>query len=61
MKQVLPYFSQNPLDRLDQVRDDSSKFLKLVNSKKSLFLFFDGSNIIVDEKNKICLFQKHFW
>ena len=59
MKNLYPYFSQNPLDRLDQVRGNYEKFLELLNSKNSLFLLFDGINIIVDEKNKICLFQKN--
>ncbi|PLY07902.1 MAG: NAD(+) diphosphatase [Arcobacter sp.] len=59
MKDIIPYFSQNPLDRLDQVRGNSSKFLELFNSENTLFLLFDGSEIIVDEKNKNCLFQKN--
>lgn len=58
MKNLYPYFSQNPLDRLDQVRLDNKKFLELLHSDNSLFLLLDGLDIIVDEKNKLCLFKK---
>lgn len=56
MKDLYPYFSQNPLDRLDQVRANKSEFERLLNHSSSLFLLFDGTNIIVDEVNKKCLF-----
>lgn len=59
MKNISPYFSQNPLDRLDQVRVNDLEIEKLKESNNTLFLLFDGSYIIVDEKNKICLFQKN--
>lgn len=59
MKTIYPYFSQNPLDRLDQVRTNNFEVKKLRESANALFLLFDGTYIIVDEKNKICLFQKN--
>ncbi len=59
MKNLYPYFSQNPLNRLDQIRRNDLKVEKLKESKNTLFLLFDGSSIIIDEKNKICLFQRN--
>lgn len=59
MKTIYPYFSQNPLDRLDQVRTNNFEVKKLRESANALFLLFDGTYIIVDEENKICLFQKN--
>ncbi len=56
MKNLYPYFSQNPLDRLDQVRYDYDDFLELIKAKGSLFLLFDASDILVDEKNKKTFF-----
>ena len=57
MKDLYPYFSQNPLDRLDQVRADKKEFDKLLDESNSLFLIFDGANIIVDEVNRKYLFS----
>ena len=56
MKTLSPYFSQNPLDRLDHIRSDERAFNDLLNSNNSLFLLFDGSDIIVNESKKQCLF-----
>jgi len=58
MKTLYPYFSQNPLNRLDQVRTNNLEVEKLKESKRALFILFDGNYIIVDEKNKICLFKR---
>lgn len=58
MNPLHPYFSQNPLDRLDQVRRDEKEVIKLMNSKNARFLLFNGSHIIVDEKNRECFFEK---
>ena len=58
MKTLYPYFSQNPLNRLDQVRTNNLEVEKLKESKCALFILFDGNYIIVDEKNKICLFKR---
>ena len=57
MKNLYPYFSQNPLDRLDQVRADKKEFDRLLDDSNSLFLILDGANIIVDEVNKKYLFS----
>jgi NAD+ diphosphatase len=57
MKKIYPYFSQNPLDRLDFVRRDEKKVEELKNSSESLYLLFDGSDIIFDEQNKNCFFS----
>lgn len=58
MKTLYPYFSQNPLNRLDQIRTNNLEVEKLKESKRALFILFDGNYIIVDEKNKICLFKR---
>ncbi len=57
MKNLYPYFSQNPLDRLDEVRYDNKQFLELIKTEKSLFLLFDASDILVDEKNQKTFFS----
>ena len=57
MKNIYPYFSQNPLDRLDLIRRDKKLFEELKNSNKSQFVLFDGSNIIVNEIKKECFFS----
>ncbi len=57
MKNLYPYFSQNPLDRLDQVRGNSTEFKKLINSSTSLFLAFDSDDIIIDDKKSTFLFS----
>lgn len=59
MKDLYPYFAQNPLNRLDQVRGNDLEIEKLRESENSKFLLFNGNDIIVDEKNKICLFNKN--
>ncbi len=58
MKNLYPYFSQNPLDRLDNLRGNNQKILEFMNTNSSLFLIFDGNNILVDEENRQCLFSK---
>lgn len=57
MKTLYPYFSQNPLDRLDQTRRDEKEVLSLLDKKSSLFLLFDGSEIIVNEQKQQCFFD----
>jgi NAD+ diphosphatase len=47
---ITPYFSQNPLDRLDNFRADKQKFLKLLNSSHARFFLFDGKEILIDKK-----------
>jgi len=54
---LYPYFSKNPLDRLDHLRKNSLEVKKLIKSPNSLFLLFDGNNIIIDEKNSTCFFS----
>ncbi len=58
MKQLLSYFSQNPLDRIDYIKDDEKEVLKLFESKEAIFLFFDGSNIFIDEEKKAYFFKR---
>lgn len=49
-------FSQNPLDRLDQIRDDAAEFERLKILETSLFLVFCDHDIFLhDETN--CLFS----
>jgi NAD+ diphosphatase len=58
MKKLFPYFSQNPLDRLDQTRRDTLTVGQLKAAPSSLFLLFDGADIILDEQEKQCFFTK---
>ena len=58
MKNIYPYFSQNPLNRLDNIRHDEQKIEEFKNLKNSLFLLLDGSDIIINEKTKQCFFSK---
>jgi NAD+ diphosphatase len=58
MRQLYPFFSQNPLDRLDLIRENKEEVEKLICSKDALFLLFDDNNIIVNEEKKQCLFKK---
>jgi NAD+ diphosphatase len=58
MQNIYPYFSKNPLDRLDQTRFDDNLVESLKNSDDSLFLLFDGSNIIIDEKQRSYYFSR---
>lgn len=57
MKQPYPYFSQNPLDRLDQLRRDSDKIYELIHDENARFVLFDGNQIIVNEKEEFCFFN----
>lgn len=56
MKNIYPYFSQNPLDRLDAIRRDKKLVEELKSSKNSLFLLFDGSDVLFEENSKKCFF-----
>jgi len=58
MKKIYPFFSQNPLDRLDQIRKDEQKVEELKNLDTSIFLLFNNDHIILDESKKICMFTK---
>ena len=57
MKKIYPYFSQSPLDRLDNIRRDKQIVEKLKNLKSSLFLLLDGSDIIFDKNTNQCFFS----
>lgn len=58
MKKLFPYFSQNPLDRLDQTRRDTLTVGQLKAAPSSLFLLFDGADIILDEQEKQCFYKE---
>ena len=58
MKDLYPYFSQNPLNRLDFLRTNPKEVFNLIDSKNSFFIVFDGSEIIIDDENRNCLFSK---
>lgn len=58
MQKLYPFFSQNPLDRLDLIRRDKKQFEDLITLENSRFLLFDESNIIIDESNKQYFFSK---
>lgn len=53
-----PFFSQNPLDRLDLIRGDEKTIETLKQSHSAVFLLFDGDEIIVNVKEKRCFFSK---
>jgi len=58
MKELYPYFSQNPLDRLDQSRKNETEVNTLKNLDTSLYLLFDKDNILVNVEEKKCMFTK---
>jgi len=58
MKNIYPYFTQNPLDRLDQVRRSEDETKKLENLESSHFLLLNGDSVIFNEENKQCFFTK---
>jgi NAD+ diphosphatase len=58
MQSLYPYFTQNPLDRLDLIRADEKKVKKLKASKNNLYLIFDGNKIIINEQDKECFFSR---
>lgn len=51
MKNLYPFFTQNPLDRLDLVRRDKDEYEKLIYSPNSLFLLLDNNEVVVDNNN----------
>ena len=57
MKNIYPYFSQNPLDRLDMLRRDSQAVMELKNSKNSLFILLNKDKIIFNETTNECFFE----
>lgn len=59
MQNLYPFFSQNPLDRLDLIRGDELAVENLKKSNSCVFLLFDGDEIIVNEKDKKCFFSKN--
>ena len=55
---LYPFFSQNPLDRLDLIRDDEKIIDNLKQSQSAVFLLLDGDNIIVNVEEERCFFSK---
>lgn len=55
MKQIFPYFSQNPLNRLDNQRGNKEKIEKLLLEQNTKFILFREKEIVLDE-NKSCIF-----
>lgn len=58
MKNLNPYFTQNPLDRLDATRRDKRKVESLKNLENSLFLLFCNGEILFNQNSKECFFRK---
>ncbi|WP_024954164.1 NAD(+) diphosphatase [Sulfurospirillum arcachonense] len=50
MKNLYPFFSQNPLDRLDATRRDKKEVQKLQNLPSSKFLLFFEGNLLTQNK-----------
>jgi NAD+ diphosphatase len=57
MQSIFPYFSQNPLDRLDSKRGDKEVFERLKNSPLAQVLLCDGAEVYLDA-NKNCFFSQ---
>jgi len=56
MKRIYPFFSQNPLDRLDQIRRDEKEVEKLKKLDTTQFLLFNNDKILVNEKKNQCMY-----
>lgn len=56
MKNLYPFFSQNPLDRLDATRRDEREVERLQNLPTSQFLLFFKGELLVD--NNKCFFTQ---
>jgi len=54
MKNLYPYFSQNPLDRLDTIRRNTKQFEELKSSKSAKFVLFYENNIFFETETKNC-------
>jgi len=59
MKKLYPFFSQNPLDRLDLTRKDTATCKLLKERKDSLFLLFYDSEIVLEDEKNNCFFHLH--
>lgn len=59
MKNIYPYFSQNPLDRLDQVRRNKDEVERLKEMDTSLFLLLANGSVIYNRETKQCFFTKN--
>ncbi|WP_159084635.1 NAD(+) diphosphatase [Dongshaea marina] len=57
MKRPYPFFSQNPLDRLDKVRSDPEQIRTLSQLDSSRFLLLNGACVMVDDSSGSCLFS----
>lgn len=58
MNNLYPFFSQNPLNRLDTIRGEENTVENLKKLNSTVFLLFDGDSIIVNETEKKCFFSK---
>ena len=58
MKTLYPYFSQNPLDRMDQLRRDEEQLSLRLQQTKSHYLLFCGNDIIVKTATKEAFLEK---
>jgi len=56
MKKLSPYFSQNPLNRLDLLRGDFSTCKRLKEDKKTLFLLFFEEKLLLKNDTNHCFF-----
>jgi len=57
MKDIYPYFSQNPLDRLDTIRRDAKHFERLKESQSAKYILFEENKILFNKKTKNCFFS----
>jgi NAD+ diphosphatase len=59
MKEIIPYFGKNPLDRLDLVRRDENEFTRIKNLENSLFLLFHNGELLFDKEEKYLFSKEH--
>lgn len=58
MKTLYPYFSQNPLDRMDQLRRDEKKLQQKIHDGNNCYLIFDGNDIVIEVLTQKCFLEQ---
>lgn len=61
MKEIIPYFGKNPLDRLDLVRRNEEEFTRIKNLENSLFLLFHNGELLFDKEGKYLFSKEHLY
>ena len=58
VKPIIPYFSQNPLDRLDQLRRNDDAIYEYLQTASIKYILCDGNSIIIDKTSQNCFFSQ---